>query len=68
MYHSTFCFVHVQFYETMERCLLVAQCMRQLDPSSTTNQDQPYILGLIPQQVVELMPSEKVGQKMFNWI
>ncbi|XP_044039060.1 HAUS augmin-like complex subunit 4 [Siniperca chuatsi] len=52
------------FYETMEKCLLVAQCIRQLDPSSTTNQDQPSILGLNSQQVMELMPSEKNFQRM----
>lgn len=47
------------FYETMAKCLLVVQCTRLLDPSSSTNQDQPYVLGLNPQQVMELMPSEK---------
>lgn len=47
----------------MEKSLLVSQCVRQLDPSSTTNQDQPLILGLNPQQVVELMPSEKVNHR-----
>lgn len=47
----------------MEKSLLVSQCIRQLDPSSTTNQDQPSILGLNPQQVMELMPSEKVSYK-----
>lgn len=47
----------------MERCLLVAQCVRQLDPSNTTNQDQPSVLGLTPQLVMELMPSEKVNHK-----
>ncbi|XP_033962056.1 HAUS augmin-like complex subunit 4 [Pseudochaenichthys georgianus] len=52
------------FYETMEKCLLVAQCIRQLDPSSTTNQDQPSVLGLTPQQMMELMPSEKNVQRM----
>ncbi|XP_051285496.1 HAUS augmin-like complex subunit 4 [Dicentrarchus labrax] len=52
------------FYETMEKCLLVSQCVRQLDPSSTTNQDQPSVLGLNPQRVMELMPSEKNVQRM----
>ncbi|XP_061565992.1 HAUS augmin-like complex subunit 4 [Cololabis saira] len=52
------------FYETMEKCLLVAQCVRQLDPSNTTNQDQPSVLGLTPQHVMELMPSEKNVQRM----
>uniref|UniRef100_A0A3Q0T032 HAUS augmin-like complex, subunit 4 n=1 Tax=Amphilophus citrinellus TaxID=61819 RepID=A0A3Q0T032_AMPCI len=52
------------FYETMEKCLLVAQCVRQLDPSNTTNQDQPSVLGLTPQLVMELMPSEKVNQRI----
>lgn len=52
------------FYETMQKCLLVAQCVRQLDPSSTTNQDQPSVLGLTPQHVMELMPSEKNVKRM----
>ncbi|MED6276317.1 hypothetical protein CHARACLAT_001856 [Characodon lateralis] len=52
------------FYETMERCLRVTQCVRQLDPSSTTSQDQPLILGLTPQQVTQLLPSEKNVQRM----
>lgn len=52
------------FYETMEKCLLVSQCVRQLDPSSTTNQDQPSVLGLSPQQVMDLMPPEKNVQRM----
>ncbi|XP_033992213.1 HAUS augmin-like complex subunit 4 [Trematomus bernacchii] len=52
------------FYETMEKCLLVAQCIRQLDPSSTTNRDQPSVLGLTPQQMMELMPSEMNVQRM----
>ncbi|XP_070849377.1 HAUS augmin-like complex subunit 4 [Chaetodon trifascialis] len=52
------------FYETMEKSLLVSQCIRQLDPSGATNQDQPSILGLNPQQMMELMPSEKNVQRM----
>uniref|UniRef100_A0A3Q1K6X2 HAUS augmin-like complex, subunit 4 n=1 Tax=Anabas testudineus TaxID=64144 RepID=A0A3Q1K6X2_ANATE len=52
------------FYETVEKCLLVAQCVRQLDPSSSINQDQPSVLGLNPQQVMELMPPEKNVQRM----
>ncbi|XP_034532454.1 HAUS augmin-like complex subunit 4 [Notolabrus celidotus] len=52
------------FYETMEKCLLVSQCIRQLDPSSTTHQDQPSILGLSTQQVMELMPLEKNVHRM----
>ncbi|KAM4714135.1 HAUS augmin-like complex subunit 4 [Anableps anableps] len=52
------------FYETLERCLRVTQCARQLDPSSTTSQDQLSVLGLTPQQVVQLLPSEKNVQRM----
>nr|XP_057924104.1 HAUS augmin-like complex subunit 4 [Doryrhamphus excisus] len=52
------------FYDTMERCLLVAMCARQLDPSNTTKPDQPSLLGLTPQQVMELMPSETNVQRM----
>uniref|UniRef100_A0A8C6ULP7 HAUS augmin-like complex, subunit 4 n=1 Tax=Neogobius melanostomus TaxID=47308 RepID=A0A8C6ULP7_9GOBI len=52
------------FYETMEKCLLVVQCVRMLDPSSTTDKEQPNILGLEPQQVLQLMPLEKNVQRM----
>ncbi|XP_054914610.1 HAUS augmin-like complex subunit 4 isoform X2 [Poeciliopsis prolifica] len=52
------------FYETMERCLRVTQCAKQLEPSSTTSQDQPSVLGLTPQQVLQLLPSEKNVQQM----
>ncbi|XP_015253352.1 PREDICTED: HAUS augmin-like complex subunit 4 [Cyprinodon variegatus] len=52
------------FYETMERSLRVTQCVRQLDPSSTTRQEQPSVLGLTPQQVTQLLPSEKNMQRM----
>ncbi|CAL8326591.1 unnamed protein product [Lota lota] len=60
------------FYDTMERCLLVAQCVRQLDLSTattttTTTQtslDQPTVLGLDPQQVLEVLPTEKNVQRM----
>ncbi|XP_017295221.1 HAUS augmin-like complex subunit 4 [Kryptolebias marmoratus] len=52
------------FYETLQRCLLVAKCVRQLDPSSNTNQDQPPVLALTPQQVMELMPADKNVQRM----
>uniref|UniRef100_A0A3B5L5C0 HAUS augmin-like complex, subunit 4 n=1 Tax=Xiphophorus couchianus TaxID=32473 RepID=A0A3B5L5C0_9TELE len=52
------------FYETMERCLRVTQCSKQLDPSSTTSQDKPSVLGLTPQQVLQLLPSEKDVQQM----
>lgn len=50
----------------MEKSLLVSQCARQLDPSSTTDPDQPLILGLNPKQVMEFMPSEKVNLQKRN--
>ncbi|KAM4537130.1 HAUS augmin-like complex subunit 4 [Odontesthes bonariensis] len=52
------------FYETVEKCLLVAHCVKQLDPSGTTNQDQPSVLGLTPQHAMELMPTEKNVERM----
>ncbi|KAM4611555.1 HAUS augmin-like complex subunit 4 [Polymixia lowei] len=52
------------FYETVKQCLLVAQCVRQLDPSTTTSKDQPSVLGLSPQHVLEFMPTEKNVQRM----
>ncbi|KAM4565303.1 HAUS augmin-like complex subunit 4 [Fundulus diaphanus] len=52
------------FYGTMETCLRVTQCVRLLDPSSATTQDQPPVLGLTPQQVIQLLPPEKTVQRM----
>ncbi|KAJ7987296.1 hypothetical protein DPEC_G00337260 [Dallia pectoralis] len=52
------------FYETLRRCLLVAQCVRQLDPSASTSQDLPPILGLSAQNILELMPHEQDVWKM----
>ncbi|KAJ0055911.1 hypothetical protein NL108_015611, partial [Boleophthalmus pectinirostris] len=52
------------FYETMEKCLLVARCVRMLDPSDTTEKELPNILGLEPEHVLQLMPLEKNVQRM----
>lgn len=54
-----------QFYETLQRRLLVAQAVRLLDTNCSASQEKIAILGLEPQQVEELMPSEKVGLKNF---
>nr|XP_015222503.1 PREDICTED: HAUS augmin-like complex subunit 4 isoform X1 [Lepisosteus oculatus]XP_015222504.1 PREDICTED: HAUS augmin-like complex subunit 4 isoform X1 [Lepisosteus oculatus]XP_015222505.1 PREDICTED: HAUS augmin-like complex subunit 4 isoform X1 [Lepisosteus oculatus]XP_015222506.1 PREDICTED: HAUS augmin-like complex subunit 4 isoform X1 [Lepisosteus oculatus] len=53
-----------KFYGTLEQCLLVAQCARQLDPSPTTAQDQPQLLGLSSQLVLDLFPSEQDVKRM----
>uniref|UniRef100_A0A3P8WA58 HAUS augmin-like complex, subunit 4 n=1 Tax=Cynoglossus semilaevis TaxID=244447 RepID=A0A3P8WA58_CYNSE len=52
------------FCETVKSCLEVAQCVRQLDLSSTTTEDQSSILGLRSEQVLELMPAEKNVQRI----
>lgn len=52
------------FHQTMEKCLLVAQCVRLLDVSSSTDQEQPSVLGLEPQQLLQLLPPEKDVQRM----
>ncbi|XP_030641155.1 HAUS augmin-like complex subunit 4 [Chanos chanos] len=46
-----------KFYETMEQCLVVAQCIRLLENSSTPGQDQCPVLGLSAKQVLSHMPS-----------
>ncbi|KAG2469684.1 HAUS4 protein, partial [Polypterus senegalus] len=48
-----------KFYETLEQCLLVTQCSRELDPSSTTARDKPSLLGLSKENVLSLLPPEK---------
>ncbi|MGH0166294.1 UNVERIFIED_CONTAM: hypothetical protein FKN15_050339, partial [Acipenser sinensis] len=47
------------FYETLEQCLLVTQCVRELDPSSTTAEDKPQLLGLSKQNVLDRMPPDQ---------
>ncbi|KAM9718060.1 HAUS augmin-like complex subunit 4 [Menidia menidia] len=44
------------FFETMEKCLLLAHYVKQLDSSSTANWGQPAVLGLTPQNLMELTP------------
>ncbi|XP_029943805.1 HAUS augmin-like complex subunit 4 [Salarias fasciatus] len=51
------------FLETMEKCLLAAQCVKRLDPSSTTHQDQPPLLGLTPEDVKKALPPEEVVRR-----
>ncbi|XP_039618614.1 HAUS augmin-like complex subunit 4 [Polypterus senegalus] len=53
-----------KFYETLEQCLLVTQCSRELDPSSTTARDKPSLLGLSKENVLSLLPPEKEIKKM----
>ncbi|XP_005997088.1 HAUS augmin-like complex subunit 4 [Latimeria chalumnae] len=51
------------FYETLEQCLLVAECTKSLDPSKTTTQDAPPLLGLEIQHLMSLAPeSESIRQ------
>ncbi|XP_061665044.1 HAUS augmin-like complex subunit 4 [Syngnathoides biaculeatus] len=52
------------FYETVEKCLLVARCARLLDPSDTTEKDRPSVLALTPQRVTEFMPSANSVERM----
>ncbi|MGH0117790.1 UNVERIFIED_CONTAM: hypothetical protein FKN15_039961 [Acipenser sinensis] len=53
-----------KFYETLEQCLLVTQCVRELDPSSTTAEDKPQLLGLSKQNVLDRMPSDQDAKRM----
>ncbi|KAJ8286836.1 hypothetical protein GJAV_G00043840 [Gymnothorax javanicus] len=57
-----------KLYETLEQCLLVAQCAHQLDPSSIVGQDQPLLLGLSAQQVLGQMPPEQDVNSMKQWL
>ncbi|KAI1905051.1 hypothetical protein AGOR_G00011960 [Albula goreensis] len=58
-HHSRTTIEDDKFYGTLEQCLLVSQCVRLLDPSSTIGQDQPHLLGLSAQHVLDLMPPEQ---------
>ncbi|XP_058843118.1 HAUS augmin-like complex subunit 4 isoform X2 [Acipenser ruthenus] len=53
-----------KFYETLEQCLLVTQCVRELDPSSTTAEDKPQLLGLSKQNVLDRMPPDQDAKRM----
>ncbi|XP_062844984.1 HAUS augmin-like complex subunit 4 [Trichomycterus rosablanca] len=62
-HHSTAAPTEDKFFSTLERCLLVARCVRHLDPSSTVGQDQPLILGLSAENVLsQLSPKQDVLQ------
>ncbi|TSL28287.1 HAUS augmin-like complex subunit 4 [Bagarius yarrelli] len=52
------------FYVTLERCLLIARCVRHLDPSSTVGQDQPLILGLSAEKVLNQLPPQQEVWRM----
>ncbi|XP_058861497.1 HAUS augmin-like complex subunit 4 isoform X2 [Acipenser ruthenus] len=53
-----------KLYETLEQCLLVTQCVRELDPSSTTAEDKPQLLGLSKQNVLNRMPPDQDAKRM----
>ncbi|MGH0121291.1 UNVERIFIED_CONTAM: hypothetical protein FKN15_073617 [Acipenser sinensis] len=53
-----------KFYETLEQCFLVTQCVRELDPSSTTAEDKPQLLGLSKQNVLDRMPPDQDAKRM----
>ncbi|XP_060718885.1 HAUS augmin-like complex subunit 4 [Tachysurus vachellii] len=58
-HHSTAAAAEDTFYVTLERCLLVARCVRQLDPSSTVGQDLPLVLGLSAEKVLSQLPPQQ---------
>ncbi|KAI5089121.1 HAUS augmin-like complex subunit 4 [Silurus meridionalis] len=58
-HHSTAAPAEDTFYVTLERCLRVARCVRQLDQSTTSGQDQPFILGLTADTVLSQLPPQK---------
>ncbi|XP_060769161.1 HAUS augmin-like complex subunit 4 [Neoarius graeffei] len=57
--HSTAAPAEDTFYTTLERCLLMARCVRQLDPSGTVGQDQPLVLGLSAEKVLRQLPPQQ---------
>ncbi|MCI4394218.1 hypothetical protein PGIGA_G00166330 [Pangasianodon gigas] len=58
-HHSTAAPTEDTFYVTLERCLLVARCVQQLDLSGTVGQDQPRILGLSAEKVLSQLPPQQ---------
>ncbi|KAI4886476.1 hypothetical protein NFI96_011900, partial [Prochilodus magdalenae] len=57
--HSTASATEDKFYGTLEQCLIVARCAKQLDPSSTVNRDPSLILGLSVEKVLNQMPPKQ---------
>lgn len=49
-----------QFCSTLEQCLMVAQCVKQMDVSSDSSEDHSGVLGLTAERVLRQMPSEQV--------
>ncbi|XP_043094386.1 HAUS augmin-like complex subunit 4 [Puntigrus tetrazona] len=48
-----------KFYGTLEQCLMVAQCVKQMDVSSDSGEDPSGVLGLTAERVQRLMPPEQ---------
>ncbi|XP_059404999.1 HAUS augmin-like complex subunit 4 [Carassius carassius] len=51
--------VEDKFCSTLEQCLTVAQCVKQMDISSDSSEDHSGILGLTAERVLRLMPPEQ---------
>lgn len=47
------------FFETIEHCLLLSQCVRQLDLNDSTNQVKSPVFGLNTKQTLDLTPSQQ---------
>uniref|UniRef100_A0A672K9P9 HAUS augmin-like complex, subunit 7 n=1 Tax=Sinocyclocheilus grahami TaxID=75366 RepID=A0A672K9P9_SINGR len=50
------------FCSMLEQCLMVAQCVKQMDVSSDSTEDHSGILGLTAERVQRQMPPEQVLQ------
>ncbi|RXN23658.1 HAUS augmin-like complex subunit 4 [Labeo rohita] len=48
-----------KFYSTLEQCLMVAQCVKQMDVSSDSSEDHSGVLGLTAERVKRQMPPEQ---------
>ncbi|XP_016339955.1 HAUS augmin-like complex subunit 4 isoform X2 [Sinocyclocheilus anshuiensis] len=48
-----------KFCSTLEQCLMVAQCVKQMDVSSDSSEDHSGVLGLTAERVQRQMPPEQ---------
>ncbi|XP_058632064.1 HAUS augmin-like complex subunit 4 [Onychostoma macrolepis] len=48
-----------KFYSTLEQCLMVAQCVKQMEVSSDSSEDHSGVLGLTAERVQRQMPPEQ---------
>lgn len=56
----------LQFYGTLEQCVLVGQCVKLLDSSSDMSEDHTALLALSVERLRRHLPDEQVHHNTNN--